>query len=54
MTPGLATVLMSEDPASRTYVSMKQRDCEELGMNAVDIVIDPLPLLKNSIRLLTH
>ena len=41
VTPGLATVLMSEDPASRTYVSMKQRDCEELGMNAVDIVIDP-------------
>jgi methylenetetrahydrofolate dehydrogenase (NADP+)/methenyltetrahydrofolate cyclohydrolase len=39
--PGLATVLMSEDPASKTYVSMKQRDCEELGMNATDIVLDP-------------
>ena len=41
VTPGLATVLMSEDPASKTYVSMKQRDCEELGMNATDIVLDP-------------
>ncbi len=41
ITPGLATVLMSEDPASKTYVSMKQRDCEELGMNATDIVLDP-------------
>ncbi|MFB6207306.1 MAG: tetrahydrofolate dehydrogenase/cyclohydrolase catalytic domain-containing protein, partial [Haloglomus sp.] len=30
--PSLATVLMSEDPASETYVSMKQRDCEELGI----------------------
>ena len=39
--PGLATVLMNEDPASKTYVSMKQRDCEELGMNATDIVLDP-------------
>ena len=41
VTPGLATVLMSDDPASKTYVSMKQRDCEELGMNATDIVLDP-------------
>ena len=39
--PGLATVLMSDDPASNTYVSMKQRDCKELGMNALDIVLDP-------------
>ncbi len=39
--PGLATVLMSDDPASETYVSMKQRDCEEVGIEAVDIEIDP-------------
>ncbi|WP_276273247.1 bifunctional methylenetetrahydrofolate dehydrogenase/methenyltetrahydrofolate cyclohydrolase [Haloarcula litorea] len=30
--PGLATVLMSEDGASETYVSMKQEACEELGI----------------------
>ena len=30
--PGLATVLMGDDPASETYVSMKQRDCEEVGI----------------------
>ena len=35
--PTLATVLMSPDPASQTYVSMKQNDCEELGINARDI-----------------
>ncbi|MFB6170037.1 MAG: tetrahydrofolate dehydrogenase/cyclohydrolase catalytic domain-containing protein, partial [Haloarculaceae archaeon] len=29
------------DPASETYVSMKQRDCEEVGIDAVDITIDP-------------
>jgi methylenetetrahydrofolate dehydrogenase (NADP+)/methenyltetrahydrofolate cyclohydrolase len=40
-TPTLATVLMSDDPASETYVSMKQDDCEEVGIEARDIHIDP-------------
>jgi methylenetetrahydrofolate dehydrogenase (NADP+)/methenyltetrahydrofolate cyclohydrolase len=35
--PTLATVLMSPDPASETYVSMKQDDCEELGIDARDV-----------------
>ncbi|MFC6724121.1 bifunctional methylenetetrahydrofolate dehydrogenase/methenyltetrahydrofolate cyclohydrolase [Halobium palmae] len=39
--PGLATVLMSDDPASETYVSMKQRDCEEVGIEGVHVEIDP-------------
>jgi len=38
--PGLATVLMSDDDASETYVSMKQQDCEEVGIAAHDIEID--------------
>lgn len=41
VTPGLATVLMSEDPASETYVSMKQRACEEVGIEGIHIEIDP-------------
>jgi methylenetetrahydrofolate dehydrogenase (NADP+)/methenyltetrahydrofolate cyclohydrolase len=40
VTPSLATVLMSDDPASETYVSMKQDDCEEVGIDALDIDID--------------
>ncbi len=40
VTPGLATVLMSEDPASETYVSMKQRDCEEVGIEGIHVEID--------------
>ena len=40
-TPTLATVLMSEDPASETYVSMKQDDCEEVGIETIDVEIDP-------------
>jgi methylenetetrahydrofolate dehydrogenase (NADP+)/methenyltetrahydrofolate cyclohydrolase len=39
--PRLATVLMSDDPASETYVSMKQRDCAEVGIDAVDVELDP-------------
>jgi methylenetetrahydrofolate dehydrogenase (NADP+)/methenyltetrahydrofolate cyclohydrolase len=39
--PGLATVLMSDDPASETYVSMKQRDCEEVGIEGIHVEIDP-------------
>ncbi len=35
--PTLATVLMSPDPASETYVEMKQQDCEELGIAARDV-----------------
>jgi methylenetetrahydrofolate dehydrogenase (NADP+)/methenyltetrahydrofolate cyclohydrolase len=40
VTPGLATVLMSDDPASETYVSMKQRDCEEVGIESVHVELD--------------
>jgi methylenetetrahydrofolate dehydrogenase (NADP+)/methenyltetrahydrofolate cyclohydrolase len=37
--PRLATVLMSPDPAAETYVSMKQSDCEEVGIAAEDLEI---------------
>ncbi len=35
ITAGLATVLVGENPASKLYVSMKQKMCADLGMNAV-------------------
>jgi methylenetetrahydrofolate dehydrogenase (NADP+)/methenyltetrahydrofolate cyclohydrolase len=34
-TPGLATVLVGEDPASEVYVGMKVRACEEVGINSI-------------------
>ena len=40
VTPGLATVLMSDDGASETYVSMKQRACEDLGIESYHHEID--------------
>ena len=37
--PGLAVVLVGEDPASQVYVRMKGKKCEELGMKSVTIVL---------------
>lgn len=37
VTPGLATVLVGEDPASAVYVSGKQRACVEVGMKPFDV-----------------
>ncbi len=33
--PGLGTVLVGDDPASRWYVSAKHRDCAELGIASI-------------------
>lgn len=33
--PGLATVLVGDDPASHSYVRMKHRDCEQVGVNSI-------------------
>ena len=35
ITPGLATVRVGEDPGSQSYVKMKHRDCEKLGINSI-------------------
>jgi methylenetetrahydrofolate dehydrogenase (NADP+)/methenyltetrahydrofolate cyclohydrolase len=32
VTPGLAVVLVGDDPASRVYVSMKEKACAEAGI----------------------
>lgn len=39
ITPGLAVVLVGEDPASQTYVRMKGKKCEELGMRSVQVLL---------------
>lgn len=35
LTPGLATVLVGENPASKAYVGSKQRACAEVGMASI-------------------
>ncbi len=37
LTPGLATVLVGDNPASQTYVRMKQRRCGEVGIHSVGV-----------------
>lgn len=34
ITPGLAAVLVGEDPASKLYVSLKEKACQEAGINS--------------------
>ena len=37
ITPGLGTVLVGDDPASRSYVGAKHRDCAEIGINSIRV-----------------
>jgi 5,10-methylene-tetrahydrofolate dehydrogenase/methenyl tetrahydrofolate cyclohydrolase len=39
--PGLATVLVGEDPASAMYVSMKQKRCAKVGIESFHIGLPP-------------
>ena len=40
ITPALATILVGVDPASATYVKMKQNACARLGMNSIAVELD--------------
>jgi len=39
--PGLAVILVGEDPASQVYVRSKGRACEEVGMKSATIRLSP-------------
>jgi len=34
--PGLAVIIVGDNPASRSYVTMKERDCAEIGMRSFE------------------
>lgn len=38
--PGLAVILVGDDPASQVYVRMKGKACEEAGMHSVSMRLD--------------
>ncbi|MBN2737425.1 MAG: bifunctional methylenetetrahydrofolate dehydrogenase/methenyltetrahydrofolate cyclohydrolase FolD [Spirochaetales bacterium] len=40
ITPGLAVVLVGNDPASEVYVKMKVRSCEQIGLYSRKILMD--------------
>ena len=37
LVPGLATVLVGDDPGSHSYVAGKHRDCAEVGINSIRV-----------------
>jgi methylenetetrahydrofolate dehydrogenase (NADP+)/methenyltetrahydrofolate cyclohydrolase len=37
ITPGLGTILVGDDPASRAYVAGKHRDCAEVGIESIQV-----------------
>ncbi|WP_440947440.1 bifunctional methylenetetrahydrofolate dehydrogenase/methenyltetrahydrofolate cyclohydrolase [Methanosarcina sp. T3] len=39
ITPGLATILVGDDPASKMYVRLKHRACERVGIKAEDYLL---------------
>lgn len=39
ITPGLATILVGDDPASKMYVRLKHRACERVGIRAEDFLL---------------
>lgn len=40
LVPGLAVILVGEDPASQTYVNSKEKSCEAIGIYSKKIVMD--------------
>jgi methylenetetrahydrofolate dehydrogenase (NADP+) / methenyltetrahydrofolate cyclohydrolase len=46
--PGLAVILVGDDPASKAYVGSKDRKCQELGLHSLKIELPgdtPMPVL---------
>ena len=35
--PGLGTILVGDDPGSRSYVAAKHRDCAEVGLHSIQV-----------------
>ncbi len=38
-TPGLAVVIVGEDPASQVYVRMKRKDCDQVGIRSEEFAL---------------
>ncbi len=51
LTPGLAVVLVGDDPASRAYVRSKDKMCRELGLHSLKL---ELPAATSQTQLLEH
>ena len=52
ITPGLATVLVGDDPASKIYVSSKQKACAEVGIKVWDHPLSASTLQEDLVALI--
>ena len=53
LTPGLAVVLVGENPASQVYVRNKSKQCAEVGMRSLDHHL-PADVTQNELLTLVH
>lgn len=53
ITPGLAAVLVGDDPASQTYVNSKTRMCEKLGLYS-EVIRRPSSLTQDELLKIVH
>lgn len=54
ITPCLATVLVGDDPASETYVKMKGRRCEAVGMTSMRVEMPASTTTEELVNKITH
>ena len=45
--PGLAVIIVGDNPASRVYVNSKRKDCEECGYYSEEYALPALQIWKN-------
>ncbi len=50
--PGLAVILVGDDPASQVYVNSKDRKCRELGIHSEKYVLDKNASMSELLRLI--
>ena len=53
ITPGLAAVLVGDDPASQTYVNSKAKACEKLGLYS-EVIRRPSSLAEADLKAIVH
>jgi methylenetetrahydrofolate dehydrogenase (NADP+)/methenyltetrahydrofolate cyclohydrolase len=52
--PGLAAILVGDDPASAAYVAGKERDCNEVGMHSLVLRLPAETTEEELLRLVQH
>ena len=52
--PGLAVILVGEDPASRVYVTSKRKDCEECGFYSEEYALPAQTTQKQLLELVAE